>query len=1164
LTPEYSKEITGETAMDTYLGREIGIYRLVERIGEGGMGAVYRAVENRPPGHSVAIKLIKRGMDTEHVLRRFYKERQILAALDHPHIARLLDAGATPEGDPYVVMEYIPGKRLLTYCDEHRLSVAERLRLFRKVCSAVEYAHQKHVVHRDIKPSNILVPPDGEPKLLDFGIAKVLDHEAIALSGETQVTMLPVMTPQYASPEQARGEPVTPASDIYSLGVVLYELLTGRRPYKVNTQSAHEIVRAICEQYPERPSSAAVRSPGLDGITPQEASATREGDPVTLRRRLAGDLDAILLKALMKEPARRYSAAAELSEDLRRHLEGEPVAAPRPGPLYPGPSALLRRQFALITVVLVIAAAFAAWAWWRAASGSGIRMRPSVAVLGFENLSRQPTAEWLSTALTEMLSTELAAGGRLRTIPGERVSQVKLELTLPNAQTLAPTTLGKLRRSLGADFLILGSYLVTGEGKEQKVRLDLRLQDTSDGEVIAALTDTRSSSDLLELVTRAGGQLRQALRAGELASSEAASLRESMPDDPEAARFYAEGLDRLRALDTLAARDLLREAVREAPRHALSHSALAVAAGLLGYDSEARTEARLALELSNYLGREERLLIEARYHEIVRDWERAIDLYRTLHNYFPDNLEYGLRLAAVQSQAGHAHRALETLAAVRRLPPAAQDPRVDVAEAEAALAGSDLARARDAAARAASAGTAQELRLLAARAHLLESRVFMEMGDPPRSIEAARQSRALFEKAGHKQGIAWALNEAAGVLTQLGEVDAARANFEHALEICRSTGDQTCIGNDLDSLGVLRRRQGDLEGAVAMHEQALAVRREVGDRSGVAMALYNLGNVLDLLGDLPRARAAETEALDIRRTLGLRRTAALTMCRLANVRRKQGELVEAIKMEQEALAELRAIGDRGGAAMVLHNLGQALYDHGDLAASRKAHEEALAVRRQQADKNNTAQVLASLAAVSIAEDRLPEARKQLQESMALRESLGERIALAQTRLRMTELSLQEGQPEAGERLARDAAAEFRRAKTSGFQAEAYLLLARCRLAANAIRDARNHLNSARSLLRDSKDVRLLLAAEFVTAAIEEAQGRRAQAADVWERALADAGRMYLFGMELEARLALARLGRADLAQVASDARQRGWHLVARKAVPQSSNAAKTSTAIQSP
>lgn len=317
-------------------GDMIGPYRVVRELGRGGMGTVYLAGRADDTYRKrVAIKLIKRGMDTEDVLRRFRNERQILASLDHPNIARLLDGGTTGQGLPYFVMEYIEGQPIDRYCDEKRLSTAERLQLFRTVCAAVQYAHQNLVVHRDLKPSNILVTNEGGVKLLDFGIAKLLNSDLYAQTDVATAQWARPMTPEYASPEQARGRKITTASDTYSLGVILYELLTGHRPYRIKSYTPQEIERVICEQEPEKPSTAINRvetEPGPDGATqialsPDKVSRTREGQPEKLRRKLEGDIDNIVLMAIRKEADRRYSSVEQFSEDIRRHLEGLPVMA---------------------------------------------------------------------------------------------------------------------------------------------------------------------------------------------------------------------------------------------------------------------------------------------------------------------------------------------------------------------------------------------------------------------------------------------------------------------------------------------------------------------------------------------------------------------------------------------------------------------------------------------------------------------------------------------------------------------------------------------------------------------------------------------------------------------------------------------------------------------
>ena len=357
----FLKTIAGDAAgtegRPAWLGRLIGPYRIVEELGSGGMGEVYRAVRaDDQYQKQVAVKIARRGFDTGSGLRRFKAERQILATLDHPHIARLLDGGSTEDGLPYVVMELVQGVPIDEYCEAHNLSLVERLQLFRLLCGAVHYAHQHLVVHCDLKPSNILVTEEGVPKLLDFGIAKLLAPENFWQPSE-HTTVVRAMTPEFASPEQVRGEPITTAADVYLLGVVLYRLLTGRSPYRITSGAPHEMARVICETEPQRPSTAIGRVEGQAG---PERGGRQEAR--RLRRRLAGDLDNIVLMALRKEPQRRYTSAAQFAEDIRRHLEALPVVARKSTLGYRAGKFAARHKLGVAATALAIVAAAAGMA----------------------------------------------------------------------------------------------------------------------------------------------------------------------------------------------------------------------------------------------------------------------------------------------------------------------------------------------------------------------------------------------------------------------------------------------------------------------------------------------------------------------------------------------------------------------------------------------------------------------------------------------------------------------------------------------------------------------------------------------------------------------------------------------------------------------------------
>jgi eukaryotic-like serine/threonine-protein kinase len=504
-------EVEDETPMT---GRRIGAYRVVREIGRGGMGTVYLAVRADDEYHKrVAIKLVKRGMDTEFILKRFRNERQILASLDHPNIAHLLDGGTTDDGLPYFVMEYIQGQPVDRYCDNGRSTVAQRLKLFRHVCSAVHYAHQNLVIHRDIKPSNILVTADGTPKLLDFGIAKLLNPDIAADTIDPTQTAMRMMTPRYASPEQLRGEVATPLSDLYTLGVLLYELLTGHHPYRFAGRAPHEIARVVCEEDPERPSTAVgrteeVESSGGSGhtvtMTPDQVSKNRGTTIETLRRELSRGLDQIVMKAMRKEPQMRYSSVEEFSEDIRRYLEGVPISAPT----YFSPSKQKSRE----------PSGEHATGW-----------KKSIAVLPFKLLQSsvgEDTGDFLGVGLADALITRLS---NMRTITVRPTSSV-MRFTREDSD---PVSAG---HQLGVDYVLDGHILKSGD----RVRVTVQLVSTEQSAPLWAGRFDETHGDILTLHDSLAEKVSKEL-VPQLTGEERARFARRGTNSPEAYEAYLRG-----------------------------------------------------------------------------------------------------------------------------------------------------------------------------------------------------------------------------------------------------------------------------------------------------------------------------------------------------------------------------------------------------------------------------------------------------------------------------------------------------------------------------------------------------------------------------------------------------------------------------------------------
>ncbi|HEU4511056.1 MAG TPA: protein kinase [Pyrinomonadaceae bacterium] len=490
-----------EEHADPLIGRRLGAYQIEREVARGGMGTIYEALRvDREFAKRAAIKIVKRGMDTDVILRRFRKERQILAAFNHPNIASLLDGGTTDDGLPYFVMEYIEGKPLYKYCDANQLSVAQRLQLFLSICDAVHYAHQRQVVHRDIKPSNVLVTADGVPKLLDFGIAKLLNPDILGdITRDSTGTAMRLMTPEYASPEQIQGWPTSPATDVYSLGVLLYELLTGYRPYRLLNRAPHEIARVICEEAPPPPSFVIMRHDdrvtASEATTRQQVYSRRKTTPGCLRKTLSGDLDTIIMRALEKEPENRYQSAKQLRDDIARFLEGKPVSHWRKSPdLTPLASTA----------------------------------ETSVAVLLGLMDSSQTTdsgTDYLAIGLTDALISRLSTISRLAVRP---VSSV-----LGYPRDSDPLTAG---RKLCVTYVLSGSLRRTGD----RIDVTIQLLNVSDGQVIWTEQFDEKLGELLNLEDRVCCRVSETI-VPDLTADERIKLSKRGTDNPQAHEAYLRG-----------------------------------------------------------------------------------------------------------------------------------------------------------------------------------------------------------------------------------------------------------------------------------------------------------------------------------------------------------------------------------------------------------------------------------------------------------------------------------------------------------------------------------------------------------------------------------------------------------------------------------------------
>jgi serine/threonine protein kinase len=630
-------------------GARIGPFLIIEEAGRGGMAVVYRA--ERDDGEfrqRVALKLMRSGVIAEDVLlRRFREERQILASLEHPGIARLIDGGVTESGLPWFAMEYVDGTPIDRYCDERRLSVEARLDLFCAVCDAVQHAHGKRIVHRDLKPANILVIAPGsegaEPiqvKLLDFGIGKVLAPRGDAERSEPARPDTRLMTPEYASPEQMRGDAVTSAADVYALGVLLYRLLCGRHPYPHTDSMAQRVEHRTPDMQPERPSAAVSRAE--EAATGQQrhpdaaaVAAARGSNPEQLRRRLQGDLDAIVLEALSREPGRRYADAGQFAAAVRRHRQGvrhDPADRPagaaslewlRQRPRLRGPGAALAAAAA--TIVLVLVAAF----WFARGQPAAMAIDPDVIVVAPFDVAAAQSFDYRSEGRVDLLSTSLNGEAGSRAVDARAALAAWRSAARRQRDGVSPAAAERIARGLGAGQLLMGSVVGTSE----RLTLSATLHDVARSTVRTRVTASGPADSLLALVDGIVGQL-LAREAGGPAHRLAAMTTTSLP----ALRSYLEGSRDYRSGRFSQAVAHLQEALSHDSTFALGaiHLWLASGWGPLSDELEMRQRAlRLAWDARDRLSAPDRLLLESlagpRYpaptprHEMLAAHMRAVN-----------------------------------------------------------------------------------------------------------------------------------------------------------------------------------------------------------------------------------------------------------------------------------------------------------------------------------------------------------------------------------------------------------------------------------------------------------------------------------------------------------------------------------------------------------
>jgi eukaryotic-like serine/threonine-protein kinase len=785
------------------------------------------------------------------------------------------------------------------------------------------------------------------------------------------------------------------------------------------------------------------------------------------------------------------------------------------------------KTVAAVPASAVALAALGIWGWsstHRPSAAPRVHAtRRSIAVLGFRNLSGRQEEGWLSTAIAEMLSTELVAGEKLRLVSGEDVARTKLDLPLADTDSLSRNTLARLHKDLASDWIVLGSYTALVGQPNTRIRLDVHVQDTSAGETIADVAVVGSEASLFDLVSQAGSELRKKLGVEAVSPVEAVSVRAASPSNREAARLYSEGLARLRVFDALAARDLLEAAIAADPKYSLAHSALAEAWSRLGYDKRAQEEARQGYELAANLSREEKLVVEGRYREIDHEYEKAVEIYRTLFALFPDNLDYGLRLAAVEVLDSKGHEALATVESLRKLmPPASELPLIDLQEAAAWEEMGDFKHQEQPLARAVESARAQGSRLILAEARDHQCWLFTYLAQSQNAVAACREARDIYSAAGDGNGEANSLGDWANAIKQTDAPESIRL-FQQAQSVAHLVGSEGEEGSALVNLGIVYEAQGNLATAERMYRQALPICRRIDDKRAQARSIGNIANVRMDQGDLRGAAQGYEETLQLAREAADTGIVALAMDNLATAYRLQGDLAGAKQALEESLAIQQKNGNRNASAYVLYHFGYLLLDEGDFSGARNMYEQALAIRS----------------------------------------SAGDQLTIAETELGLAELSLEEAHsPREQEASLRQVIEVFQKQKAGDDEIEAWYTFARAMLAQDKAAAAYDAIEHARSLAGKSQNPYLrwqtaITAARLYIAGKDHARTASRMAVQKELSAIVAKSRELGYqGIELDARLALAEIemkegqtaaGRAHLAAIESYAKAKGYRLVARKA-----------------
>jgi hypothetical protein len=1054
-------------------------FRIESGIAEGGFGVVYRA-QQLALDRAVAIKVLKTPDDLSPLARMalqriFETEARTAARLKHPHIVEVYDFGVAETAGRapllWMAMEWLEGKTLeqvLADREGRPMSPAEALDFLGPLLRTMGFAHRQRVAHRDLKPGNIMLAQEGGTailKVLDFGIAKMMAGTGPGApgSGTHNTQDAPAFSPDYAAPEQLVRAATGPWTDVHALALIVTEFLTGQTPYGPTDGDLYSQV-----------------------LSPRRPTPESKGVPV-------GDWEPVLNKALAQRPQDRYPDADAFVEALEKSLISPPSNRKRRRRGLSALAALGGLGALAVAGVLTVEAGEPGRRVEMGAqkSAAPVRLRRSVAVFGFQDRGAPGSETWLSTALAQVFSANLGSTADLRPVASERIVQARRELRIDRLDVGAAGLVSKIRANLRCDLILLGAFRQSAAGA---IELEVVLKDGATGDTIANFTERGSTLDLYDLATRSGAKLRVALGLAPASADQQQAARSVLPVSPQAARLYAEGLDQLHRFRFVEAKALLRRSVEVEPAFPLAHAALARALDSTGAETAAQPEARRALELSGSLPREEQLAIKAQYHFTWKEYDQAIATYAALHAFFPDNLDYGIRLTQTEMYAGRLQDALRTVATLRALPATiSDDPRIDFEEARVLHGLSRYKECLAVSERAMATGRERNNWSLVARTGFFCGISLQELGRTAEGLTALEDASDLAREF-HDLGTAGIIvTPLARAYVARGELGRARRELEEAERSLTRMGSLYYAASTSESLARFDLEDGDLPRAHARLVGSIARYRAEGSLHALSTGLAELGRLSALRSDFPAADQAVDEALAASEKLQRKNAIVGALLTKAFIARKRAALGDEAEHEKRALALTTNMSSPSWRARVLVAQSDRLRLAGDLAGARAALDQATTLEKPLGDVyQGAASALVGLA-LAIAEGRAPEAAAEARTYVVKLDQMGARTLALEALALEVEALWRAGR--ADEAVARSQGALARRLLAGQLSREALLSAETSFATARAQRGAREGEAALERVVVEARTAGFLDRAFIAQLALVEARRRRAPGLD---------------------------------------------------------------------